>query len=70
MTTLVSSTRAWASCCESWFDGLHDALSVFDLIDSVLQLMIEHAPVTDDYDAIEDFLVGSGVQAGEAVRKP
>ena len=51
-------------------DGLHHALGVLDLVDGVLQLAVEDAPVGDDDDAVEDLLVGGGVQAREAVREP
>ena len=39
-------------------DGLDDALRVFDLVDRVLQLLVEHAPIGDDDDAVEDLFVG------------
>ena len=43
---------------------------MLDLVDGVLQLLIEDAPVGDDDDAIEDLGVAGVVQAGEPVREP
>ena len=49
---------------------LHHALRVFDLVDRILQLPVEHLPVGDDDHAVEDLLILRVVQAGQPVRKP
>ena len=51
-------------------DGLDDALGVLDLVDGVLQLAIQDAPVGDDQHAVVDLVVGAGVQARQAVGEP
>ena len=48
-------------------DRLHDALGVLDLIDGFLQLAVEDAPVSDDDHAVEDQVVGFGVEVREPV---
>ena len=35
-------------------DPLHDALLVLELVDRVLELLVEHPPVGDDDDRVED----------------
>ena len=51
-------------------DLLDDALLVVELVDRVLELPVEHQPVGDDDDGIEDLLVAGVVQASQAVRQP
>ena len=70
MTIFVPSTSAPRELLRVLVDGLHHALGVLDLVDGILQLAVEDAPVGDDHDAVEDLLVGGGVQAREAVREP
>ena len=70
MTICVPSISASASCLRVLVDRLDDALRVLDLVDRVLELLVEHAPVGDDDDAVEDLLVARVVQAREPVREP
>ena len=49
---------------------LDHALCVFNLVDGILQLLVQHAPVGDNDDTIKNFLVGVVVQAGEPVGQP
>ena len=51
-------------------DGLDHALGMFNLVDRILKLLIEHPPVGDDDDAVEDLSVLAIVQAGQAMRQP
>ena len=51
-------------------DLLHHARHMVELIDSVLQLTIQHPAVGNDDDRLEDFLVVVIVQAGEPVSQP
>jgi hypothetical protein len=46
------------------------ALCVLDLVDGILQLLIEHAAVGDDDNAVKDLLILAVVQTGEPVRQP
>ena len=46
------------------------ALRVFDLVDRVLQLPVQHAAVGDDDDAVEDLGVLGVVQTRQPVRQP
>ena len=43
---------------------------VFKLIDCVLQLLIQHAPVCNDDDGVENAIVGIVMEAGKLVRQP
>ena len=45
------------------FNGFHDALCVFYLIDGVLKLLVENAAIGYHDYAVEDLLIGSGMQA-------
>src|SRR5713226_7070473 len=51
-------------------DFLHDSLSMLELVDRILELVVQHAPVRDDDDAIEDFVVGRVVQARQSMGQP
>ena len=51
-------------------DRLHHTLCVLDLIDRILKLCIEHAPVGDDDHAVEDLLVARVVEARQPMREP
>ena len=51
-------------------DLLHYALTVVELVDSVLQLAVEHHPVGNHHHAVEDALVPLVVQGGEPMRQP
>ena len=53
-----------------FLDPLHDAALVFELVDRVLELLIEHDAVGDHDHAVEDALVGSVVQRREPMRQP
>ena len=49
---------------------LDDAVGVLELVDRVLQLLVEHDPVGDDDDLVEDLFVVAAVQAGDSVGEP
>ena len=49
---------------------LHHALRVFDLVNRILQLPVEHLPVGDHHHAVEHLRILRIVQAGEPVREP
>ena len=49
---------------------LHHALFVLELIDRVLKLLIEYAPVGHHHHRIEHLLIRFVVQAGETMRQP
>ena len=51
-------------------DLLDHAGLVLELVDRVLQLLIEHAPVGDDDDGVKHLLVALVVQAGQTVSEP
>ena len=51
-------------------DLLHHARHMVKLIDSVLQLTVQHPVVSDDDDGLEDFLVVVIMQASEPVSQP
>jgi hypothetical protein len=46
------------------------ALLVLDLVDGVLQLLVQHAPVRDHHHGVEELLVARVVQALQAVGQP
>ena len=51
-------------------DPLHDAALVFELIDGVLKLLVEHDAIGDHYHAVEDPLVHRIVKGRKSVRQP
>ena len=51
-------------------DLLDDAVGVLELVDRLLQLPVEHEPVGDDDDLVEDLGVVGVVQRREPVRQP
>ena len=51
-------------------DGLDDALRMLDLIDGVLELAVEHAPIRDHHDAVEALAILVVVQARQAMGEP
>ena len=51
-------------------DPMHDAALVFELVDRVLELLIEHDPIGDHNDAVEDARVGGIVQGREPMGQP
>ncbi len=51
-------------------DGLDHPLGVFDLVDGILKLPVQHPPVGDDDHAVKDLLILGIMQAGQPVRKP
>ena len=51
-------------------DPLHDATLVFELVDRVLELLIEHDAIGDHDYAVEDALVGGVVQGREPMGQP
>ena len=54
MTIFVPSISAVSQLLRVLVDRLHHALGVFDLVNRVLQLPVEHLPVGDHHDAVED----------------
>ena len=62
--------RAFASWSAFLINLFDDALRVFELIDSFLELSIEHDPIGDHDDLVEDLAVGRIVQVREAVANP
>ena len=70
ITILVPSISAAASCLLSWSIALTTPLGVLDLVDRVLELLVEHASVGDDDDAVEHLVVLAVVQARQPVREP
>ena len=54
----------------AFVDPLHDAERVFELIDRVLELLIEHDAIGDHDHAVEDARVGGIVQGREPMRQP
>ena len=54
----------------SGVDVLHHAERLLELAHGGLQLPVEHAPVGDDDDRVEDAPVGGVVQRRELVREP
>lgn len=51
-------------------DFLDDALTMLELVDGVLELLVEDATIGDDDDAIENAFVCVIVEGGEAMGKP
>src|SRR5699024_6694275 len=51
-------------------DGLEGARLGDQLVDSLLQLLVQHLAIGDDDDAVEDLLPIGGVPGGEAVSQP
>ena len=51
-------------------DGLDDTLRMLDLIDGVLELTVEHAPIGDHHDAVEALAILVVVQARQAMGEP
>ena len=51
-------------------DSHHDAVGVLELVDRLLQLLVEDAPVGDDHDLVEHLVVGVVVERGQAVGQP
>ena len=51
-------------------DLLDDARPVLELVDGVLELRVEHGPVGDHHDLVEDRLVRVAVQVGQPVGQP
>ena len=49
---------------------LDDAVGVLELVDRVLKLPVEHDPVRDDHDLVENLPVRGIVEVGEAVGEP
>ena len=70
MITGTAFSSASASWRELFVDPLHDAERVFELVDRVLELLIEHDAIGDHDHAIEDARVGSIVQGREPMRQP
>ena len=54
----------------AFVDPLHDAALVFELIDGVLKLLVEHDAIGDHDHAVKDPLVGRIVQGSEPMRQP
>ena len=54
----------------AFVDSLHDAERVFELVDRVLELLIEHDAIGDHDHAVEDPRVGGIVQGREPMRQP
>src|ERR1700730_10440673 len=48
----------------------HDSLLVLELINCVLELLIEHAAISNDDDRIKDALVVGSVKACESMGQP
>ncbi len=51
-------------------DVLDDAQRLLELTHRGLELPVEHAPVRDDYDRVENTIVGGVVEGGQLVREP
>ena len=51
-------------------DRLDNTLSMLDLIDGVLKLAVEHPPVGDHHNAVEELAILLVMQAGQAVGEP
>ena len=51
-------------------DLLDDPMHVLELVDRVLQLTIEHHPIGDHYDLVEDLLLANVVEGGKPMCEP
>ena len=60
--------KGFGELTRALIDSLYDAALVFELIDRVLELLIEHNAIRDH--AVEDALVGGVVQGREPMGKP
>ena len=70
MITGTAFSSASASLSRACVDPLHDAALVFELVDRVLELLVEHDAIGDHDHAVEDALVGGIVQGREPMRQP
>ena len=70
ITILVPSIKASVSCRLSRSMALTTPCACSDLIDGVLELAVEHAPIRDHHDAVEALAILVVVQACQTMGEP